>query len=177
MSETFLGERLPRSPIRRRLFMAGLMVAMLGLAGALIGMPLYVSRGLDNGPRWIAANSLVLEIAIFIFAAGGTLMAGAQPRPGYLLMGLISAPLAVAIILGLPASARDAFGPFERRSLDIVDWTTTRNGTAVVRTSMGETFGWSPAFGVLTYAPMPPGRYDVLLTSERRRIVGATRAD
>jgi hypothetical protein len=163
--------------MRRRLFIAGLLVAVLGLAGALIGMPLYVSRGLENGPRWLAANSLVLEIAIFIFAFGGTLMAVAQPRRAYLLLGLLSAPLTVAVALGLPASVRDAFGPFERRSLDIVDWTITRNGTAVLRTSTGETFGWSPAFGVVTYPRMEPGRYDVLLTSERRTIVGATRVD
>jgi len=176
MSETLLGEELPPRGKRRRLFVVGLVLVLLGFV-ALIVMALYVSRGLENGPRWLAANDLVLEMAILLPAAGGTLMALAQPKGGYVLMGLISVFLVVVITLDLPTSSRDAFGPFERRSVDVVDWSAEPNGTAVVRTSTGDRYRWSEAFGVFTYSRMAPGRYDVLLTSERHRIVGATRVD
>jgi hypothetical protein len=176
MSETVLGEPVPRGRGRRRLFVVGLFVALLGL-GAFFLVALFVSRGLENGPRWLAANYLVLEIAVLLTGSGGTLMAVAQPKGGYVLLGLVSAFLVIVVAFDVPSSTRDAFGPFERRSLDIVEWTVEHNGTAVVRTTSGETYRWAEAFGVLTYPRMTPGRYEVVLTSERHRIVGATRVD
>jgi len=176
MPETLVGEELPPPGKRRRLFVVGLFLVLLGFV-ALVLTALHVSRGLENGPRWLAANDLVLEMAILLLAVAGVLMALAQPRGGYVLMGLISAFLVVVIALDLPTSSRDAFGPFERRSLDLVDWSAEPNGTAVVRTITGERYRWSEAFGVFTYPRMAPGRYEVLLTSERHRIVAATRVD
>jgi hypothetical protein len=177
MPETFLGERLPRSPARRRLFFAGWLTAALGLAGALIVMPLYVSRGLENGPSWLAANYLVLDVAIVVFSAGGTAIGVAAWSREYALLGLISAAVLIVSALELPESARDAFGRLERRSVDVVESIVDHNRKGGVRTADGQTYWWVEGFGVVTYPRIGPGHYDVILTSERHWIVGATRSD
>ena len=68
MSETLVGEELPPPGKRRRLFVVGLFLVLLGFV-AFIFMALYVSRWLENVPRWLAANDLVLEMAILLPAS------------------------------------------------------------------------------------------------------------
>ena len=98
------------------MFVVGLFLVLLGFV-ALIFMALYVSRGLENGPRWLAANDLVLEMAILLPAVGGAIMAFAQPKGGYVLMGssvLSSSLSSRSISPPLPETLRPVQTTFSR---------------------------------------------------------------
>ena len=176
MSEAILGEHLPPKGSRRSAYLVGALTAGAGLLWLLIVLPIYAVRGPESGPRWLAGNDLVIHIGVIALFIG-FLVAMVTDRDRTVLNFVFAiglSALTIWIIAELPRAVGDATGPFEERTIEVVEWTISENGTAKIRTADGETLSGPNGFGVVRPTAMPNGRYDVLLTASGKKVVEAT---
>jgi hypothetical protein len=137
------------------------------------------------GPRWFAANDLVLSSAVAPFMAGlGIWIVSLARRSASLgsrvfagLIGLACLWTAAVGALEIPVGIADVIGDPHTVTLTVVDSTTRPSNAPTIRTSDGTTYEWAWAFGLYDYPKTGAGTYEVVLTPARNRIVSIRRVD
>jgi hypothetical protein len=132
------------------------------------------------GPRWFAANDLILTSGVLPFMAGfGLLCVGLarrlSPISGRMMCGVIgvlSLWVAAFSVSALPTELADVFGAPETRTIDALGELSTRNSNPpTIRGTDGSSYTWMSAFGLYAYPPVASGTYELTLTSASHRII------
>ncbi|HET8569070.1 MAG TPA: hypothetical protein VFM93_08810 [Candidatus Limnocylindria bacterium] len=158
----------------------GASIAMIAVPYTIVTTFLFGRFAPEWGPRWFAANDLVLASGTLPLMAGAGLYFvnlarvrdRARTRLFLALFGTAFLAVAAAHAAGLPPSVADAFGPLETRRATIVASARSRpNEAPTVTTTDGASYRWASAFGQYSYPELAPGPYEFVLTSARHRIV------
>jgi hypothetical protein len=176
---------LPRPPHDAfdRLGNLGAITAIVTLPLIFIVTFLFGRFSPEWGPRWFAANDLVLACGLVPFMAGfGIWIINLARRPASLgsrafagVIGLACLWVAAVGALEIPAGIADVIGDPDTVTLTVVESATQPSNAPTIRTSDGATYEWVWAFGLYDYPKVGAGTYQVVLTPARHRIVAIHR--
>jgi hypothetical protein len=172
---------LPRPPHDAfdRLGNVGAITAIVSLPLIFIVTFLFGRYAPEWGPRWFAANDLVLASGQVAFMAGfGIWIINLARRPGSLgtrvfgvVVGLASVWVAAVGALEVPVAIADVVGDPVIRTVTVVESSTRPSNAPTIRTADDATYEWVWAFGLYEYPKISAGTYEVVLTPARHRIV------
>lgn len=178
------GEPVPPLPAPRRDALTRL--GNIGAITCFIALPLiFISTFVfgrfapDWGPRWFAANDLVLTAGIVPFMAGFGVFVVSLARSDSALasrmlglaIGIAGLWTSVVAALALPGDISEVIGEPEIREVTVVESITRESGARAIRTADGVTYEWKTSYGLYEYPKLGPGTYLVVLTPARHRIV------
>lgn len=131
------------------------------------------------GPRWFAANDLVLSSGVLPAMIGcGAYMLSAVRRGASLASRLTAGGIAAlalwtatVIVAAVPNYVAEVIGPMETRRVEVVSGDHKAGEAPGITTADGERFQWVWAFGVYSYPRVTAGRWEITLTPNRHRIV------
>jgi hypothetical protein len=179
------GELVP--PLPRPPHDALYRLGILGGATALVAMPsifvvtfLFGRFAPDWGPRWFAANDLVLTSGLVPFMAGVGICMVSFARLssslgsrlfGGLFGGLACLWTAAVGVVALPGDIAEVIGPPDTLDVMVVESITRDSRTPAIRTADGVTYEWKTSYGLYDYPKISPGKYQIVLTPARHQLV------
>jgi hypothetical protein len=179
------GERVPpqpqppRDPVYR-LGKLGASIAVIAMPCVIVLTFIFGRFAPDWGPRWFAANDLALASGLLPFMAGlgiylvnrARVRSSLASRVFWAVFGIVSLYVAAVGVVDLPLEIADVIGEPETLNVTVLQATARSSAEApMIRTADGLTYRWVWAFGQYTYPKISPGKYEVVLTSVRHRIV------
>jgi FAIM1 (Fas apoptotic inhibitory molecule) protein len=179
------GERVPPQPQPPRDPVYGL--GKLGASIGMVAMPWFLVLTFvfgrfapEWGPRWFAANDLALASGLVPFMAGfgiyfvnrARVRSSLATRVFWAAAGLVTLWVAAIGVVDLPLEVADVIGQPDTLNVTVVEVTASSSKDApTIRTADGSTYQWVWAFGQYAYPKVSPGRYEIVLTPARHRLV------
>jgi hypothetical protein len=171
--------RRPNDPIYR-LGKLGASIGMVAMPYLIVVSFIFGRFAPGWGPRWFAANDLALASGILPLMAGMGIYFGNRARVRsslgsrvtWAIFGLVTLFVATAAALALPVQLAEVVGQPETLTVTVVESSTgTSKGAPTVRTADGATYEWVWSFGQYAYPQIKPGRYEIVITPARHRLV------
>ncbi len=168
-----------------RLGKLGASLAMIAVPYLIVILFIFGRYAPEWGPRWFAANDLVLATGVLPLTAGLGLWMVNMARLGSLAgrlfaggFGVASLWVAAVSVVDLPGQLADVFGQPETRTVTVL--ASDDNGgknAPTIRTAGGATYQWSSSFGLWIYPKMTSGTYEIVVTANRHRLVASRPVD